>query len=217
MSKDKTEHINTEEENNLPAGSGEEIKEEVKNSEEESQPAVEETEGEKEELELEQQKQAKEKEEEEEEDEVDVLRREIEEVKDKHLRLYSEFENYRRRTIKERQELIKTSTEDLVVDLLPVLDDFERAKNAGEEEKSIESLKEGYDLIYQKFSRILKSKGLDPLDDKEGSNFDADLHEAISQIPAPNKKLKGKIVDVVERGYKLNEKVIRFAKVVIGS
>ena len=137
------------------------------------------------------------------------------ELKEKYLRLYSEFENYRRRTAKERLELIKTASEDVLKELLPVLDDFERAIKA-EEKESGETSDEGKRLIYSKLVKVLSSKGLTPMEDLVGKVFDADMHEAITQIPAPSEELKGKIVDVVERGYLLGDKVVRYAKVVIG-
>jgi len=139
----------------------------------------------------------------------------LSDAKDKYLRLYSEFENFRRRTAKEKLELIQTASEKLVVSLLPILDDFERAEKAfqGTESKELE----GFLLIYNKYKKVLDQAGVKPMDLKAGSDFNADLQEAITQIPAPDEKLKGKVVDVVEKGYLLNEKVIRFAKVVIGS
>ena len=154
--------------------------------------------------------------EEEESSEIDKLTQELREAKDKHLRLYSEFENYRRRTAKERLELIGSANADLMTALLPVLDDFERAKEASEASGS-KTDQEGINLIYQKLVKELKSKGLKPMEDLEGKSFDAEIHEAISQIPAPKKKLKNRIVAVVEKGYSLNDKVIRYAKVVIGT
>lgn len=142
---------------------------------------------------------------------------ELQEAKDKYLRLYSEFENFRRRTAKERLELIKTATEDLMVNLLPVLDDFERAGKSFDDEKTDKkSMAEGVQLISNKLKKALENKGLKPMDSDAGIAFDADKHEAITKIPAPEEKLKGKVVDVVEKGYYLDEKVIRFAKVVIG-
>ena len=150
------------------------------------------------------------------ESEVEKLTRELNEVKDKHLRLYSEFENYRRRTAKERLELIGSANADLMVALLPVLDDFERAREASEKANSSTEF-EGMNLIYQKLLKELKNKGLKPMEDLEGKSFDAEIHEAISQTPAPKKKLKNRIVHVVEKGYYLNDKVIRYAKVVIGT
>ena len=144
------------------------------------------------------------------------LTKELNEVKDKHLRLYSEFENYRRRTAKERLDLIGSANAELITALLPVLDDFERAKDANETSGGNADL-EGVNLIFQKLVKELKNKGLKPMEDLEGKSFDAEVHEAISQIPAPKKKLKNKIVAVVEKGYYLNDRVIRYAKVVIGT
>ena len=148
--------------------------------------------------------------------EVDKLNKDLNEAKDKHIRLYSEFENYRRRTAKERLELIGSANADLMTALLPVLDDFERAKEAAET-AGTSADQEGMNLIYQKLVKELKNKGLKPMEDLEGKSFDAEIHEAISQIPAPKKKLKNRIVAVVEKGYYLNDKVIRYAKVVIGT
>ena len=141
---------------------------------------------------------------------------EIQELKDKHLRLYSEFDNFRRRTQKEKLELYKTAGEDIFKSLLSVMDDFERAKKSMEDSQDYESLKVGVDLIYNKFLQIFKSNGVSPMEDVIGADFDSEIHEAITQIPAPDKKMKGKVVDVVEQGYTLKDKVIRFAKVVIG-
>ena len=149
--------------------------------------------------------------------EVDQLKIEVQEAKDKYLRLYSEFENYRRRTSKEKVELISTANESLVVAMLPVVDDFERAINNINEETDVKSLEEGINLIHQKFIKVLNQKGVEKIDTGKGADFDDDIHEAITQIPAPEEDLKGKIVDVVEPGYKLGEKVIRFAKVVTGA
>ena len=132
-----------------------------------------------------------------EEDEIEKLKAEVQEAKDKYLRLYSEFENFRRRTAKERLDLINSATEDLMSALLPVMDDFERAKKALEDSKDHKTSKEGFELIYNKFSNILKQKGLNPMEDKAGSEFNTEFHEAISQIPVVKKKMKGKIVDVV--------------------
>jgi len=151
-----------------------------------------------------------------EQSEVEKLAIELSEAKDKYLRLYSEFENFRRRTAKERLDLIGSASADLMTDLLPVLDDFERARGANENSNSNVE-REGMNLIYQKLLKQLKNKGLKPMKDLEGKSFDAEIHEAISQIPAPKKKLKNRIVHVVEKGYYLNDKVIRYAKVVIGT
>ena len=153
-----------------------------------------------------------------EESATEKLEAELTEQKDKYLRLYSEFENFRRRTAKEKLEMIKTANEELVRDMLSVLDDFDRADGAFEQNQSdVKALKEGLDLIANKFKKILEQKGVKLMDSKEGTTFDPEIHEAITQIPAPSKKLKGKIVDTVEKGYYLDEKVVRYAKVVIGS
>lgn len=152
--------------------------------------------------------------------ELERLKNELNESKDKYIRLYSEFENFRRRTAKERLDLIKTAHEDLVVTLLPVLDDFERAQKSFETNKEKGDVKttiEGFQLIQNKFYKLMEQKGLKPMPDNPGIDFDPEIHEAITKIPAPEDKLKGKVVDVVEKGYYLNDKVIRFAKVVIGS
>jgi molecular chaperone GrpE len=142
---------------------------------------------------------------------------EIAELKNKYLRLYSDFENFRKRTAKERLDLISTASEDVLKDLIPVMDDFERAFKASENESDPTKVREGNQLIFQKLLRILNSKGLTPMEDLIGKSFNADTQEAIAQIPAPNDKLIGKVVDVVEKGYTLGEKVVRFAKVVIGA
>lgn len=139
------------------------------------------------------------------------LEQQLGEAKDKYLRLYSEFENYRRRTSKERIELISSAGKDVIEALLPVVDDFERAiKAAGEED-------EGITLIYNKFKKILIDKGLKDMGTQAGDDFNDEYHEAVTQIPAPDKSLEGKIVDVIEPGYFMGEKVLRFAKVVVGS
>lgn len=150
-------------------------------------------------------------------DELATLQEELAEAKDKYLRLYSEFDNFRRRTAKERLELMETANESLFLSLLPIVDDFERADKAFSEDADTTSMKEGIDLIYNKLINVLQQKGLSVMDTKEGSEFDPELHDAITQIPAPSKKLKGKIVDTIERGYCIGEKVIRHAKVVVGN
>ena len=146
----------------------------------------------------------------EEDSEEDDLEVQLSEAKDKYLRLYSEFENFRRRTAKERIDLITTASREVIEAMLPVMDDFERAIKAGEGSEA----NEGTILIYNKFKNILEGKGLKRMEINAGDEFDDDFHDAITQIPAPEKKLAGKIVDVVEPGYFLGEKVIRFAKVV---
>jgi molecular chaperone GrpE len=137
------------------------------------------------------------------------------EANDKFVRLYSEFENFRRRTAKEKLELIGSASGDLIKDLLPVLDDMERAIASNKTAEDIDTVKEGFELVHNKFSKTLQSKGLEAAD-VVGEAFDAEVHEAVAKIPAPEKKLKGKIIDVVEKGYSLNEKVLRYSKVVVG-
>lgn len=145
------------------------------------------------------------------------LEQELAEAKDKYLRLYSEFENFRRRNAKERIDLIKTASSDLMVELLPTIDDFERANKANQNQEDIDAVKEGFNLISTKLMKTLESKGLKLMDTEKGTAFDADLHEAVTQFPVEDEKLKGKIIDTVEKGYYLGERVIRFAKVVIGA
>lgn len=140
---------------------------------------------------------------------------ELAEIKDKYLRLFAEFDNYKKRTARERLELIRTASEDLMARLLPVLDDFERAKKNAEDESSAETFSEGVALVYQKLHNVLESKGLKAMD-SEARDFDPELHEAITKIPAPDDSLKGKIIDTIEKGYYLNDKIIRHAKVIIG-
>merc|ERR1712224_1100656 len=140
---------------------------------------------------------------------------EQEDFKEKFIRLYSEYENYRKRTAKEKIDILSNASEKVITDLLPILDDFERAISNNDKIDDIEAVKEGFGLIHNKFYKTLTSKGLKPMDSKK-KDFDLDLHEAITKIPAPKKSLKGKVVDVVEKGYLINEKVIRFAKVVVG-
>ena len=140
----------------------------------------------------------------------------VKEATDKYLRLYSEFDNYRKRTQKEKVELYKTACEDVIKALLPVLDDFERAFKAMEETNDIEGLKDGVKLIHDKLQNILIQKGLEAAKSSIGEHFDIEKHEAITQIPAPSKKQVGKVIDEVERGYSLNGKVIRYSKVVVG-
>jgi len=149
-------------------------------------------------------------------DPVAKLEEELSDMKDKYLRLYSEFDNYKRRTSKERLDMLKTANQEMVVALLPVIDDFDRARQSMEQAQDVAAVKEGVDLIYNKLFSILQQKGLKPMD-AVGTVFDADVHEAITQIPAPDESQKGKVIDEVEKGYYLHDKVIRFAKVVIGA
>ncbi len=138
------------------------------------------------------------------------------EINDKYLRLYSEFDNYRKRTNKERLDLLKSASQEVIIDMLPVLDDFDRALKAMDDQGVDAETKMGLELIYNKFNSVLTQKGLEPMN-SIGKDFDTDYHEAITNIPAPSDDLVGKVVDVIERGYLLNGKIIRFAKVVVGS
>jgi molecular chaperone GrpE len=144
------------------------------------------------------------------------LQEELKQEKDKFLRLFAEFENYKKRTSRERIELFKTASQDVIVSLLPILDDFERALSHIDDDKEAEELRKGVLLIYQKLLSTLEQKGLAVVNVEKGDAFNADDHEAITQIPAPSNDLKGKVIDIVEKGYKLGDKVIRFPKVVIG-
>ena len=144
------------------------------------------------------------------------LKEELSTEKDKFLRLFAEFENYKRRTSKERMELFKTAGQEVIVSLLPVMDDFDRAMKELAKSDDKEMFK-GVELISNKFRETLKNKGLEEVGVKPGDKFDAEVHDAVTQIPAPSKKLKGKIVDVIEKGFKLGDKIIRHPKVVVGN
>lgn len=149
-------------------------------------------------------------------EELEALRQRNVELNDKYLRLYSDFENFRKRSTKERMELYKYAGEEIISHLLPVMDDFERALKSIEKTGDINALKQGVELIYDKFKRVLAQQGLKELEIINGE-FNADFHNAISRIAAPSEDQKGKIIDVIEKGYYLNDKVIRHAKVVVGS
>lgn len=149
------------------------------------------------------------------ETDIEQLEATIIDLKDKHLRLFSEFDNYRRRTTKERIELFKTASSEMIIELLSVLDDFDRANKSFETATDCVPVKEGFELIHSKIKSLLAKKGLENMD-SQGKEFDTDFHEALTEIPAPTKELKSKVVDVIEKGYLLNGKVIRFAKVVVG-
>ncbi len=152
------------------------------------------------------------------EQEVDPLvelQNQLDEAKDKYIRLSAEFDNYRKRTQREKMDLIKYGSEDVMKAILPLVDDFERAIKHSQTATDVDALKQGLVLIHGKFAEFLKNNGVHVIE-AEGKELDTDLHEAITKIPAPSDELKGKIVDVVEKGYKLNDKVIRFSKVVIG-
>ncbi len=199
MSKDK-EHIDPQDiqkENNNGHQEQESLKDQL---EEMMDEAIEEVEGDGQEQEV---------------SETDTLKANLEREKDKFLRLFAEFENYKRRTSKERVELFKTANQEVMTAMLPVLDDFDRALKEIQKAKDKNLLK-GVELIHNKFQETLKNKGLEAMNVEKGDAFDADVHEAITQVDAPTDKLKGKIVDVVERGYKLGERIIRYPKVVTG-
>lgn len=146
---------------------------------------------------------------------VEKLENELAEYKDKYLRLVAEFDNYKKRTARERIELIQTAGREIIVSLLDVLDDFDRAMQQMDQAKDVSALKEGIQLIYNKFKSILQSKGLREMETLH-AHFDPELHEAISEVPAPDEQLKGKVLDNVQKGYLLNDKIIRHAKVVVG-
>ena len=148
-------------------------------------------------------------------DPIKKLQDELAEAKDKFVRMYAEFENHRRRTAKEKLEMTQSANEQLIKTLLPVADDFERAEKSFKDKNDKES--EGFFLIQNKFKKILEQNGVTAMDFSKQNDFNPDLHEAITQIPVPNEKLKGKVVEVVEKGYLLNDKVIRFAKVIVGN
>ncbi len=148
-------------------------------------------------------------------DEIAELTAKLSEMTDKYFRLSAEYDNYRKRTLKERMELIKTAGEEILVNLLPIIDNFERALNSLQIAKDPDAIKQGIELIYNKFKEFLAQRGIRSIEISD-ANFNADFHEAITKIPAPKPELKNKIVDVVEKGYFLHDKVIRFAKVVVG-
>lgn len=168
------------------------------------------------EAELDEQVKAEEAVEEEEVSEVDQLRNELAKEKDKFLRLFAEFENFKKRTSKERMDLFKTAGQDVIVSMLPVMDDFDRALKEISKSEDKELFK-GVELINNKFRETLKNKGLEEVEAGKGDAFDAEIHDAVTQIPAPEKKLKGKIVDVIEKGFKLGDRIIRHPKVVVGN
>lgn len=149
------------------------------------------------------------------EEKIATLTEELAEQKDKYIRLYAEFDNYRRRTMKEKEDLIKTAGQGVIKDLLPVIDDMERAKAAFSASNDLEALQNGFELIMQKFMQTMLNKGLKEMT-STGEDFNPEWHEAIAEIPAPAEEQKGKVIDTTEKGYYLNEKIIRYAKVVVG-
>ncbi|MBP5135871.1 MAG: nucleotide exchange factor GrpE [Paludibacteraceae bacterium] len=148
------------------------------------------------------------------ESEVEQLKKQISEIQDAHLRLRAEFENYKKRTIKEKAEIIKSASEGVFMNIIPLVDDFERGIQAAEKASDVESIKEGLMLIYDKFVKCLEQNNVKEIDTKD-QTFDTDFHEAITAIPAQSEEQKGKIIDCVQKGYTLNDKVIRYAKVVV--
>lgn len=149
------------------------------------------------------------------EEEFNNMKANYSELKDKYLRLFAEFDNFKKRTIREKMEMMKTAAQDTMSALLPVLDDFDRARKAAAETDKSQLFEEGIGLVYQKLYNILKMRGLEPVE-PNGELFDPELHEAFTEIPAPSEEMKGRIVDTIEKGYKLNDKIIRHPKVVIG-
>ena len=149
------------------------------------------------------------------EDKIAALQAELEKSQKEYLFLMAEFDNYRKRTVKEKAELIKNGGEKAMLGLLPVIDDFERAIDAIDKSSDVEGLKEGVDLIYNKFMKYLESQQVKPME-STGTDFDTDIYEAVTTFPAPDESMKGKVIDTVQKGYTINEKVLRHAKVVVG-
>jgi molecular chaperone GrpE len=148
-------------------------------------------------------------------EQLDELTAKNEELKDKYLRLFADFDNYKKRTAKEKMELFDTAGKDVINAILPTIDDFERANKALENSDDVAALKEGMQLVYHKLLKTLESKGVKAME-SNGNEFNADLHEAITEIPAPSEEMKGKVIDTVEKGYYINDKILRYAKVVVG-
>lgn len=146
---------------------------------------------------------------------IKILEESYNELNDKYLRLSAEYDNYRKRTLKERMDLIKSAAEDTLINFLPIMDNIDRAKKSVDDAKDIEAIKEGINLIYKHIFDFLTERGIKEIE-ATGKTFDTDLHEALTKIPAPSKNMKGKVVDVIEKGYKLKDKVLRYAKVVVG-
>lgn len=149
------------------------------------------------------------------EEEVEKLNIDLDESKDKYLRLFAEFDNYKKRSIKEKLEFMKTASQETINAMLPVVDDFDRAKKSADDEASVEQFSEGVNMVYNKLKNTLKNLGLEEMQ-STGEVFDPELHAAITEIPAPSEDMKGKIIDTVEKGYLLKDKIIRHAKVVVG-
>ena len=150
-------------------------------------------------------------------DKVSDLEKKCKTLEDDYIRLFAEFDNYRKRTLKEKSELIKSAGENILTNILPLIDDFERALKAIEthEDENIKTLKEGVELIYSKFVSFLNQNGVKEIE-AEGKDFDTEFHEAVTTLPAPSEEMKGKVIESIQKGYTLHDKVIRFSKVVIG-
>ncbi|MFW6350896.1 MAG: nucleotide exchange factor GrpE [Bacteroidota bacterium] len=148
-------------------------------------------------------------------DEQTLLKQQLENLNDKHLRLIAEYDNFRKRTLREKMELSKSAGESILLELLPVIDDFDRARSHLGTASDLDAVKDGIDLIYNKFKDFLKQQGIIEIE-TENQEFDSEMHEAITKIPAPSEDMKGKVIDCVQKGYKLNDKVIRYPKVVVG-
>ncbi|MCB0507955.1 MAG: nucleotide exchange factor GrpE [Bacteroidetes bacterium] len=148
-------------------------------------------------------------------DELSALKTALEEQKDKYLRLFAEFDNFKKRNAKERIELFKSAGQDIMRELLPILDDFQRAQKVYEDDKNAENYTKGVQLIYEKFLKTLQNKGLKTME-SIGKDFDVQQHEAVAEIPAPSEELKGKVIDEAQAGYTLNDIILRYAKVVVG-
>lgn len=151
----------------------------------------------------------------EEKSETEILAEKLQDLQDKHLRLTAEFDNYRKRTLKEKSELIKTGGESVLINMLPIIDDMGRAMESVKKAQDVEAVKEGMELISSKFEAFISQNGIKEIETKE-KDFDTDLHEAIAKVPAPSEELKGKVIDVVQKGYMLHDKIVRHAKVVVG-
>lgn len=147
---------------------------------------------------------------------TDELQATVQELKDKHLRLLAEFDNYKKRTMRERLDMLNSASKDVMVSLLPVLDDFDRAKKSADDPANDEVFSAGVSLVYSRLYNILQNLGLKAME-STGQVFDAEVHEAITEIPAPDERMKGKVIDTLEKGYMLNDKIIRHAKVVVGN
>lgn len=150
-----------------------------------------------------------------EDDALQQAESELAELRDKYLRMYAEFDNYKKRTVKEKLDLMRTAAQDTLTSLLPLLDDFDRAKKIADDPATTEQFTDGVSLVYQKLYTTLSALGLRPME-STGMEFDPEQHEAVTEIPAPSPEMKGKVVDTIEKGYFLNDKIIRHAKVVIG-